>query len=50
MSWKEDYKRKLTTAEEAVKSGNSKPIEELEVVRRFSPPLPACRACWKLLE
>jgi len=27
-----------------------KPIEELEVVTRFFPPLPCCKDCWKLLE
>jgi hypothetical protein len=30
--------------------GKSKPIEEMRIVGRFSPPLPACRDCWKLLE
>jgi hypothetical protein len=29
--------------------GKSKPIEELQIVDRFFPPLPACRDCWKLL-
>jgi hypothetical protein len=29
--------------------GKSKPIEEMRIVDRFSPPLPACRDCWKLL-
>jgi len=30
--------------------GAQKPIEEMEVARRFSPPLVVCRDCWKLLE
>jgi hypothetical protein len=30
--------------------GKPKPIEEVEVIRRFFPPLPCCRDCWKLLE
>jgi len=29
---------------------NEKPIEELEVLTRFFPPLPCCRDCRKLLE
>jgi len=30
--------------------GEPKPIEEFKVARRFFPPLPVCKDCWRLLE
>lgn len=26
--------------------GRPKPIEEMKIIERFFPPLPACRDCW----
>ena len=28
--------------------GKPKPLEDMRVIMRFFPPLPACRDCWKL--
>jgi len=30
--------------------GEPKPIEEFKVARRFFPPPPLCKDCWRLLE
>jgi len=30
--------------------GQRKHIEEVRFTTRFSPPLPTCKDCWKLLE
>jgi len=28
--------------------GKQKPLEEMRVLTRFFPPVPACRDCWKV--